>query len=260
MISGNRNGSTGLKGKTALVTGASSGIGFATAHLLAAAGANVAITYLNNNSGAEKCIQSMSRQNVETLAIRADLSDPKQVRTVVGQVRDGLGPIDILINNAGSLVKRRRLLEISEQDWDVVMNLNLKSVFLCCQAVAAGMMERRSGVIVNVSSIAGRNGGALGSTHYAAAKGAVITLTKGIAKELAPFNIRVNAVSPGVIDTPFHEMFSTPEAMENYVKMIPLSRIGTSEEVARAIFFLASEASSYIAGETLEINGGMLML
>jgi 3-oxoacyl-[acyl-carrier protein] reductase len=169
------------------------------------------------------------------------------------------GPVDILVNNAGSLVERLRLLELTEKRWDEVINLNLKSAFLCAQAVVASMIERKTGVIVNVTSIAGRNGGALGSIHYSTAKGGMITMTKGMAKELAPHGVRVNAVSPGVIDTPFHEQFSTPEAMKNFTNIIPLGRVGKSEEVAWTILFLASEASSYLIGETIEINGGMLM-
>src|SRR5207253_2622081 len=171
-----------------------------------------------------------------------------------------LGPVNILVNNAGSLVERLKILELAEERWDEVIALNLKSAFLCCRAVAGSMMERRAGAIINVSSIAGRNGGALGSIHYSAAKGGLITFTKGLAKELAPYGVRVNAVSPGVIETPFHEQFSTPEAMRAYANGIPLGRVGKAEEVAQVITFLASEAASYLAGETIEINGGMLML
>src|SRR5262249_31052278 len=145
------------------------------------------------------------------------------------------GPVDILVNNAGSLVERLRLLEMIEARWDEVIDLNLKSAFLCAQAVAAAMIQRRIGVIVNIASIAGRNGGALGSIHYSTAKGGMITMTKGLAKELAPHGIRVNAVSPGVISTPFHEQFSTPEAIRNFVSNIPLGRVGAPEEVARTI-------------------------
>jgi 3-oxoacyl-[acyl-carrier protein] reductase len=170
-----------------------------------------------------------------------------------------LGPIDVLVNNAGSLVERLKILELTEERWDDVMNLNLKSAFLCSQAVAASMMERKRGVIINVSSIAGRNGGALGSIHYSTAKGGLITFTKGLAKEMAAYNVRVNAVSPGVIDTYFHEQFSTPQTMEMYKGMIPLGRIGTPDEVAKVICFLASDAASFLAGETIEINGGMMM-
>ena len=133
------------------------------------------------------------------------------------------------------------------------MDLNLKSAFLCSKAVAPSMIERRRGAIINLSSIAGRNGGALGSIHYSTAKGGLITFTKGLAKELAPFGVRVNAVSPGVIDTPYHEQFSTPEAMKNYVNAIPLGRVGKPCEVANVIAFGASDAASYLVGETIEI-------
>ena len=163
------------------------------------------------------------------------------------------------MNNAGSLVERLKILELTEGRWDEVINLNLKSAFLCCRAVAASMMERKAGVVINVSSIAGRNGGALGSIHYSTAKGGLITFTKGLAKELAPFGVRVNAVSPGVIDTRYHEQFSTPEMMKTYAGMIPLGRVGTPAEVAKVICFLASDAAGYLAGETIEINGGMFM-
>jgi 3-oxoacyl-[acyl-carrier protein] reductase len=179
---------------------------------------------------------------------------------MVQRINNELGPIDILVNNAGSLVQRLNILDLNEAVWDEVLDLNLKSAFLCSKAVAASMMNRRSGSIVNVSSIAGRNGGALGSIHYSTAKGGLITFTKGLAKELAPYGVRVNAVSPGVVDTPYHKQFSTAEMMKAYVGMIPQGRIGDPNEVATVIAFLASGASSYLSGETIEINGGMLML
>jgi 3-oxoacyl-[acyl-carrier protein] reductase len=140
------------------------------------------------------------------------------------------------------------------------MNLNLKSAMLFSHFIGPSMAERNRGAIVNVVSIAGRNGGGPGATAYATAKGALITMTKGMAKELAPLGVRVNAVSPGVIDTPFHEVFSTPEMMQNFVKAIPLGRVGMAVECATAIAFLASSAASYVVGETLEVNGGQLML
>jgi len=157
------------------------------------------------------------------------------------------------------LIERLRILELSEERWDEVVDLNLKTAFLCSKSVTPSMMERKTGAIINLTSIAGRNGGALGSIHYSTAKGGVITFTKGLAKELAPFGIRVNGVSPGVIDTPYHEQFSTPEMMKGYVNAIPLGRVGKPEEVAKVIAFLASDAASYLAGETIEVNGGMYM-
>ncbi|MGH9767745.1 MAG: SDR family NAD(P)-dependent oxidoreductase [Blastocatellia bacterium] len=248
-----------LSGKVALVTGASSGIGRATAIALAEAGAAVAINYHRNEAGAEEAKQKIVAAGASAFTVQADVTRSADVRRMVEETGAAFGPVEILVNNAGSLIERLRLLELTEDRWDEVIDLNLKSAFLCAQAVAASMIERESGVIVNVTSIAGRNGGALGSIHYSTAKGGMITMTKGLAKELAPHGVRVNAVSPGVIDTPFHEQFSTPEALRNFVNVIPMGRIGAPEEVARVILFLASGASSYLAGETVEVNGGMLM-
>ena len=249
-----------LTGKVALVTGASSGIGRATAELLAECGAAVAINYRQNEEGAESARAAIEAKGGRAMAIQADVTRGTEVRQLVSRAAEELGPIDVLVNNAGSLVERLKLLDLTEERWDYVMDLNLKSAFLCAQAVAPSMMERKDGAIINVSSIAGRNGGALGSIHYSTAKGGLITFTKGLAKEMAGYGVRVNAVSPGVVDTAFHETFSTPEMMKGYVAAIPLGRVGRPDEVARVIAFLASDASKFVAGETIEINGGMLML
>jgi 3-oxoacyl-[acyl-carrier protein] reductase len=249
-----------LSGKTALVTGASSGIGLATAIALAECGANVSVNFHRNETGAEKARSAIIANGGKAITIQADVTRPADVQALVARTVDEFGPIDILVNNAGSLVERLRILELTEERWDEVVNLNLKSIFLCSKAVAASMMERKTGTIINVSSIAGRNGGALGSIHYSTAKAGVIAFTKGLAKELGAFGVRVNADSPGVIDTPFHEQFSTADMMKAYVGMIPLGRVGTSEEVGKVVAFLASDAASFITGETIEINGGMLML
>ena len=248
-----------LRGKVALVTGASSGIGRATAATFAENGAAVVINYHQNKTGAEETKCCISKSGGRAIIIQADVKNASEVRKMIDRVTNELGPIDILVNNAGSLVERLKILELSEERWDEVMDLNLKSAFLTSQAVASSMIERRSGAIINVSSIAGRNGGALGSIHYSTAKGGLITFTKGLAKELAAYNVRVNAVSPGVIDTRYHEQFSTPEMMKAYQGMIPLGRVGTPDEVAKVICFLASDAAGFLAGETIEINGGMLM-
>lgn len=246
-------------GKIVLVSGASSGIGRATAELFAECGANVAITYYSNEKGAAEVVAKINEFGGKGLAIQADFTKDAAVTATIEKVEAGLGAVDILVNNAGSLVERLRTTDLTEARWDEVFALNVKSAFFCAKAVIPKMLEKGGGTIVNVTSIAGRNGGAMGSIHYSAAKGAMLIMTKGLAKEFASQGIHINAVSPGVIDTPFHEVFSTPEAMKNFANMIPKGRVGTSAEVAKVIAFLASDASSYLCGETIEINGGMMM-
>jgi 3-oxoacyl-[acyl-carrier protein] reductase len=248
-----------LAGKVALVTGASSGIGAATARLLAAQGARVAVGLHKNKKGAIEVLESIAAAGGTAVAVVGDLRKTREIRTVVDQVVNEFGPIDILVNNAGSLVKRLPIRDITEEMWEDVIALNLKSAVFTSQAVAPSMIERHTGAIINVVSIAGHNGGGPGAGTYATAKAGLTSFSKSLAKELAPHGIRVNAVSPGVIDTPFHEVFSTPEMIAGFVKTIPLGRVGRSEECAQVIAFLASDAASYVVGETIEINGGQLM-
>ena len=249
-----------LTGKVALITGASSGIGAATAEVMANLGARVAIGYYHNEAGAGQVRDRIANAGGKAIAIRADVRQADQILPLVKRAADELGPIDILVNNAGSLIERQELVEMTAERWDEVMDLNLKSAMLCSQAVAPSMIERKRGAIVNVVSIAGRTGGGPGAGAYSTAKGGLIAFTKALAKELAPHGVRVNAISPGVIDTPFHEVFSTPEMLRSFVANIPLGRIGTPTECAKVIAFLASDAASYIVGETIEVNGGQLML
>jgi 3-oxoacyl-[acyl-carrier protein] reductase len=178
---------------------------------------------------------------------------------MVDAVRKRWGRIDILVNNAGDLLARRMLSDMTEDYWNQIMDLNLKSVFLCVKAVWEEMVARKSGNIINMTSIAGRNGGGPGAAAYSTAKGGMITYTKGLAKELAPHGVRVNGIAPGVIATPYHERYSPPEIFQKFVATIPIGRAGTSEEIASVAVFLASPAASYIVGETIEVNGGMLM-
>ncbi len=248
-----------LTGKVALVTGASSGIGKATAEVFANLGAHVAIGYHRNQSGAEQVRDRIVAAGGKAVVIGGDMRKPVEIRSVVERATGALGPIDLLINNAGSLVKRLPLRDLTEEGLDDILNVNLKSAIMCSQAVAPSMIERRAGAIVNVVSIAAHNGGGPGAGPYSASKAALIAFTKSLAKELAQYGIRVNAISPGVIDTPFHEVFSTPEMIANFVKGIPMGRVGQSIECAKVIAFLASDAASYMTGETVEVNGGQFM-
>ena len=248
-----------LKGQVALVTGASSGIGRATAEAMAREGARVAVNYCKNRAGAEAAVVAIEKAGRESMPIGADVTSQAEVEAMVESVRRRWGRIDILVNNAGDLLARRTLADMTEDYWDQVIDLNLKSVFLCVRAVWEEMAARKSGCILNVSSIAARNGGGPGASAYAAAKGGLLTYTKGLARELAAYGVRVNGVAPGVIATPYHERYSSPELFQKYIASIPLGRAGTSEEVAEVLVFLASPAARYITGETVEVNGGMWM-
>jgi 3-oxoacyl-[acyl-carrier protein] reductase len=248
-----------LTGSVALITGASSGIGAATAVVMADLGARVAIGYHRNKAGAEATRDRIVAAGGTAIAAGADVRRADDIQALVERTAAELGPIDVLVNNAGSLVARRGIREITEAHLDDIMALNLKSAVLASQAVVSSMIERGRGAIVNVVSIAGHSGGGPGAGAYASAKAALTTYTKSMAKELAPHGIRVNAVSPGVIDTPFHEVFSTPEMISSFVATIPLGRVGTAAECATVIAFLASDLASYIVGATIDVNGGQLM-
>ncbi len=249
-----------LSGRVALVTGASSGIGSWSAIALAECGATVAINYLRNREGAEATRDRIEAAGGRAIIIQADVSQRETAHGLIAETQAQLGPIDILVNNAGDLIRRCSLLEFPEDLFDQLINLNLKSVLFCSQAAMREMMERRSGTIINLGSIAGHHGGGPGAAVYAATKAAIMCLTKGMARELSPYGVRVNGIAPGVIDTPFHERLSTPEQMAQFVTAIPMGRVGTSEECGRVVAFLASDAASYLHGEMIEINGGQLML
>jgi 3-oxoacyl-[acyl-carrier protein] reductase len=226
---------------------------------MAREGARVGVNYCKNQAGADETAETIRKAGGQALVARADVTRAAEVQAMVDAVRKEWGGIDILVNNAGDLLARRSLTEMTEEYWDQIMALNLKSVFLCVRAVWQEMAERKTGCIINVTSIAGRNGGGPGAAAYAAAKGGLLTYTKGLAKELAPHGIRVNGIAPGVIATPYHERYTPGEVFQRIVASIPLGRAGTSEEIADVIVFLASPAARYIIGETVEVNGGMLM-
>ncbi|MFB3827449.1 MAG: SDR family NAD(P)-dependent oxidoreductase [Bryobacteraceae bacterium] len=248
-----------LNGKSALITGASRGIGAATAIALARQGVRrFTLQYNGYREGAEETAAAVARLGAEAGIVQADLGEMAGIECLLSAI--GGREYDILVNNAGSLVKRARLSEFTSDLFDRVMNLNVKSAWMITQAVAPGMIARRSGMIVFVSSIAARTGGGLGATIYSAAKAAISTITKGLAKELAPSGIRVNAVSPGTVNNNFHVQFSTQEILDNVVKATPAGRLGENEEVADTIVFLCSNAARFIHGQTIEINGGMFMV
>lgn len=244
-----------LTGQRAIVTGASTGIGCAIAIALAGAGADVAIHYRSSRKEAEETARAVESKGRRAVVVQGDFRDPAASgRAVEAAVRELGEPIDILVNNAGSLVGRGAVEEMDAELWDEVIALNLSSVFFAIKAALPHLSQGAR--IVNVSSVAARHGGGPGAFAYAAAKGGVMTLTRGLAKELAPRNIRVNAIAPGVIETPFHDKFSTPELLESFRKGIPLGRLGTAEDCAGAVLYLVSPLASYVTGQSIDINGG----
>ena len=250
-----------LKGKSALITGASRGIGAASAVGLAKAGVTRFLLHYNSNpQGVEETLAAVRALGAQATAFGADLSTTTGIHQALGEIAARAGAVDILVNNAGSLVGRAKLPEFTEALYDQVMNLNVKSAYFIAQAVAAGMVERKCGYVVNLSSIAARNGGGPGATIYASAKAAVATFTKGMAKELAPHGVRVNAVSPGTVDNHFHEVFSTRQMLDSVISQTPLGRLSTNEDVSDVVVFLCSDAARYVHGQTIEINGGMFMV
>jgi 3-oxoacyl-[acyl-carrier protein] reductase len=249
-----------LKGRVCLVTGASTGIGAAVARALGAQGARVAVHYNQSKDAANEVVASIKKAGGEGFAIGGDMARVKVVTEVVERTAAHFGRIDVLINNAGSLVKRVPVFDASDDQYDAVMDLNARSVFAACRAVVPHFRKAGRGNIINTTSIAARNGGGYGAVLYASAKGFVSTFTRGLAKELVKDNVRVNAVAPGVIATPFHERFSTAEQIKAMTAMIPMGRLGTSEECVGTYLYLASDTlSGYVTGQVVEVNGGQLM-
>ncbi len=247
-----------LKGKVVLITGGSRGIGAALAREFADNGAKVAITYLSNKKQAEQCANDVVRRGGECIIQQAEVSRPKDVRKTVQNVAEKYGRIDILVNNAG-IWKKGEIGSMSEKQWDETMDANLKGTFLFCNEVVPIMKKQKSGKIINISSTAGQRGEPYYS-HYAASKGAVIAFTKSIAVELAPFNINVNSVSPGWVETDMTKhVLIDPEIRSGIDKAIPRGRVAAPEDITGAVLFLASDLSAHIVGATININGGSVL-
>jgi len=244
-----------MKGKTALVTGGARDIGRQVSLKLAAAGARVCINYLNNKEMADETLQLIGEAGGEAIAVRGDMTKAADVKKVVEACRAAFGDtIHVLVNVAGGLMGRKPLAELDEAFWDAVIDLNLKSAYLVIRETVPHMTP--GGAIVNFSSQAARDGGGFGALAYATAKGGILTMTRGLAKELGPKGIRVNCISPGMINTTFHNTFTKPEVRTNVAASTPLRREGDASEVGDLVLYLASDASSFINGESVEINGG----
>lgn len=245
-----------LTGKTAIVTGGSRGIGRAAALTLAEAGADVAVIYAGNTAAAEETVRLIEEKERKGLAIQCDVADEAAVTAMVKDVKKELGRIDILVNNAG-ITRDGLLMIMKEADWQAVLDTNLTGAFHCTKAVTRLMMKQRSGSIINITSVVGETGNA-GQANYAAAKAGLIGFTKSVAKELASRNIRCNAIAPGCIETDMTAVLGE-DTVDAMIKTIPMGRVAQPEEVAKAVLFLASDDASYITGQTLNVDGGMVM-
>lgn len=245
-----------LKGKNALVTGSSRGIGRAIALELGRLGANVAVNYAGNEAKAQEVVDELEKMGVQAIKIQADVTDEDAVNKMVKEVIQTFGSLEILVNNAG-ITRDNLLMRMKEEEFDEVINTNLKGAFLCTKAVVRQMMRQKYGRIINIASIVGISGNP-GQANYVAAKAGLIGLTKSNAKELASRNILVNAVAPGFITTDMTDEL-TDEQKEAIFRLIPLERFGEPEDVANVVGFLASDKAKYITGQTIHVDGGMVM-
>lgn len=244
-----------LEGRVALVTGASRGIGEAVAHALARAGADIAVNYAEREAAAADVVRQIDVLGRRALAVQADVTVREQVRAMVSRTIETLGAIDILVNNAG-LLQQKPFADITDEDWDHVLAVNLKGVFLCSQEVLPAMLRQGSGRIVNMASSGGQLGGPL-APHYAAGKAGVISLTRSLARLAAPA-VAVNCVAPGLIDTEMTHVEIASEAGAHKLQQIPMVRVGTAEDVAASVVFLAASAP-YVTGQTINVNGGLYL-
>jgi len=249
-----------LAGKVVFISGASTGIGAAAARAFAARGAHVVVHYNSSKEDAEAVAAEVRAAGSKAVTIGADVRDTAAINAAVSKAVEQMGRIDVLINNAGALVKRAPLETVTDELFDEIININARSVVAFTRAVIPVMRAQGGGNIINVTSVAARHGGGPGALIYAASKGFVSTITRGMAKELLADKIRVNAVAPGVIMTPFQERFTTPEQLEGFRKTIPMGRIGEPDECSGAFLYLASDQmSGYVTGQIIDVNGGQYM-
>ena len=243
-----------LQGKTAIVTGGGRDIGSAIAKKLAAEGANVAINYFASSAGADATVDAIKSTGGNAFAMQGDLTKADDVKAFVERTVEEFGGVHVLVNNAGGLVKREKIAEMSLEHWQNVMDVNLTSTFMMTHAALQHMTD---GAIVNLASQAGRDGGGPGAVPYATSKGAVMTMTRGLAKELGP-NIRVNALCPGMIDTDFHNIHTPDAGRRGFEAAAPVKRQGHVDDAANLVLFLACDDSAFMTGTNIDINGGML--
>jgi 3-oxoacyl-[acyl-carrier protein] reductase len=248
-----------LRGRRVLVTGGGSGIGRGVALAFGQSGAQVALTYHASAQGASETVEAIRAAGGEAFALQADLTAEAEVQRVVETVEAQFGGINVLVVNVGGLLKCVPVVECSRSLWDEALAVNLTSTFLCCRAVIPSMARARQGCIITMTSLAAHDSGGQGASHYAAAKGGVLTFTRALAKELGPVGIRVNGIAPGLIATQFHDRLTTNEARQATVKRTPLGREGLPEDVAGAALFLSSPYAAFITGEIIEVNGGQGM-
>ena len=245
-----------LQGKVAVVTGGASGIGRAIAEAFGRYGASVLLTYHVSEQGASETVAAIEAAGSKAVALRANLTQEAEAERVIATAIDQFGALDILVANSGGLLQRSRVADCSLDLWQQALAVNLTSTFLCCRAALRYMEPAGRGCIITISSLAAHDGGGQGASHYAAAKGGVLTFTKALAKEVGPLGIRVNSIAPGLIATQFHDRFSTAAGRQAAVARTPLGREGQPEDIAGAALFLAPPAASFITGETIEVNGG----
>ena len=250
-----------LKGKTAIVTGSIQGIGLAIVKTLAACGASVVMNSRRDNDTLQKLAREIAAETgANVVGVLADVTQKDQAQKLIDAALQFGETIDILVNNAGGLVKRVPVAEFDEQHFHTVMEINVKSAFLMSHLVMPYMKKQKSGKVINLSSQAAHDGGGNGAAAYSASKGAIWTFTKSLAKELAPFKVNVNCVSPGFIEyTSFHDTFTPKEVHEKMPSIIPLGRTGTPQDVANVTLFLASPLADYLTGQSIEVNGGLYM-